>query len=518
MPRPLRGPDNVNADATATADPNPYFDTAASSSSNVQDGTRRPNPNPGADANEAIPTATAITPLSEQPPQLASVSPASATARQGPTPAPVPAPNQGASRPQRPPSNQNVQRVQFTPLNRQQSAIRLRRLRGPAPSSLQQAVIPEENRSRAGGVPDRRHTSVDASRPSQLNSALTSKPLPSVPEAETPGDVVPPIPPPKEDTAPQPQPQTAKHHRFFPRRWATHAHPQQSQQPQQQHPTQDDCYDSRIVDYLDVIDPEVATLSSITNVQNSLFVPSLGRWVNRRPTYDLSELPRGLSAMPGAFPTSSDTLTSTRTGEGQGVGGPGQTDRPGGPGRVHSFSTVLTDTQYAILPDDRTLEGWNEEDIKMLNDYVRHMLHSRRSKVKQRLKGFGKYVRRPLGFLVTLYATLITLFGLAWVLFLIGWIYVGERQEEMINIIDLVLVGLFAIVGDGMAPFRAVDTYHMIFVAYYREYSFPFTQRLGVSSVRLTYFIPQTVRRGNSDKSSCSPISKTTTIYQQRQP
>ena len=86
------------------------------------------------------------------------------------------------------------------------------------------------------------------------------------------------------------------------------------------------------------------------------------------------------------------------------------------------------------------------------------------------MKAFGKYVRKPLGFLVTLYATLITLFGLAWVLFLIGWIYVGTKQLYVINVIDYVLVALFAVVGDGMAPFRAVDTYHMIFIAHYRMF------------------------------------------------
>lgn len=99
------------------------------------------------------------------------------------------------------------------------------------------------------------------------------------------------------------------------------------------------------------------------------------------------------------------------------------------------------------------------------------MLHSRRSKFKRSLKGFGRYVSRPLGFLVTLYGTLITLFGLAWVLFLIGWIEVGEKQLYIINIIDYTLVALFAIVGDGLAPFRAVDTYHMIYIAHYRKCS-----------------------------------------------
>lgn len=70
---------------------------------------------------------------------------------------------------------------------------------------------------------------------------------------------------------------------------------------------------------------------------------------------------------------------------------------------------------------------------------------------------------------MTLYATLITLFGLAWVLFLIGWINVGGRKDYIVNVIDNVLVALFAIIGDGLAPFRAVDTYHMIFIAHYHR-------------------------------------------------
>ncbi|KAK0752593.1 hypothetical protein B0T18DRAFT_93669 [Schizothecium vesticola] len=217
----------------------------------------------------------------------------------------------------------------------------------------------------------------------------------------------------------------------------------------------DDCYDSRIVDILDVIDPEVATLSSITNVQNSLFVPSLGRWVNRRPTYDLSRLPD----IPGAFPESLEDLTKQDVGS-------DDDDARAKPRRGPSLSSVLSDTQYAILPEDATLEGWTDDEIKMLNDHVRHMLHSRRSKFKQRLKAFGQYTRRPLGFLVTLYATLITLFGLAWVLFLIGWIYVGEKQLYVINVIDYVLVALFAVVGDGMIPWRLVDTYRMAHVSH----------------------------------------------------
>jgi hypothetical protein len=38
-----------------------------------------------------------------------------------------------------------------------------------------------------------------------------------------------------------------------------------------------------------------------------------------------------------------------------------------------------------------------------------------------------------------------------------------------VNVIDNVLVALFAIMGDGLIPFRTVDTYHMIYIAHYHH-------------------------------------------------
>lgn len=177
----------------------------------------------------------------------------------------------------------------------------------------------------------------------------------------------------------------------------------------------------------DTADPEISTLSTLTNVQNSLFVPDLGPLLNRMPTYTLtrrpSKLAEGLDATqkrpePAVAEESLQTITER-------------------PPAVSSITSALGPDRFAILPDGATLDGWTQEDIEELNDHVRHMLHSRRSKFKRAMKGFGQYIKRrkwfhtllervmanndlALGFLVTLYATLITLFGLAWVLFLIG--------------------------------------------------------------------------------------------------
>ncbi|KAE8393043.1 hypothetical protein BDV23DRAFT_149981 [Aspergillus alliaceus] len=222
----------------------------------------------------------------------------------------------------------------------------------------------------------------------------------------------------------------------------------------------DNEYHPHVVDVLDVIDPEVSALNTLTNVQNSLFVPNLGTWVNRNQTYTLSP-PRESSESTGD--------ETTETEEGEEVFEKPPDGRPSLERPLTSLSAVLgkQDPQFAVLPEGSNLEGWTARDIEELNDHVRHMLHSRRSKFKRSMRGFGKYVSKPLGFLITLYATLITLFGLAWVLFLIGWINVGGRQLYIINVIDNVLVALFAIMGDGLAPFRAIDTYHMCFIAHY---------------------------------------------------
>ncbi|KAJ5628607.1 hypothetical protein N7490_010835 [Penicillium lividum] len=233
-------------------------------------------------------------------------------------------------------------------------------------------------------------------------------------------------------------------------------------------------YGPHVVDVLDVIDPEVSALSTLTNVQNSLFVPNLGGWINRMPTYTLTR------------PPPSDEEQATSTDEGEGSDDTRLQERPT---LEHlrpfsSMSSVLAGPRYAVLPEGHELAGWTKEDFAELNDHVRHMLHSRRSRFKRTMKGFGQYVRKPLGFLVTLYATLITLFGLAWVLFLIGWINVAGKQSYLINIIDNVLVGLFAIMGDGLAPFRAVDTYHMIFIAHYTHKTWEIREKLKLPDLK----------------------------------
>lgn len=221
-----------------------------------------------------------------------------------------------------------------------------------------------------------------------------------------------------------------------------------------------------------MIDPEVSTLTTLNNVQNSLFIPNFGRfYVRRRPTYELS------ANRPIADEELGQAAPQQNTEEEQDPEKAQQDSsrlRPPNPtrlSRTNTISSVLTGTSeghnYAVLPHGASLPGWTAEEKALLNDRVRHLLHSRRAKFRRGMRGFARYVRKPVGFLITLYAFLLTFWGAAWVLFLIGWISVQGRQGYFIEICDQILTALFCVVGIGMAPWRAIDTYHMIYVAKY---------------------------------------------------
>ena len=59
-----------------------------------------------------------------------------------------------------------------------------------------------------------------------------------------------------------------------------------------------------------------------------------------------------------------------------------------------SITSHVEEEHFAVLPHGVTLDNWSQEDVDLLDDYVRHMLHSRRSRFKLSMRGFGKYVRK----------------------------------------------------------------------------------------------------------------------------
>lgn len=165
--------------------------------------------------------------------------------------------------------------------------------------------------------------------------------------------------------------------------------------------------------------------------------------------------------------------------------------------RRASLTSNLSDNHFAVLPHGVDLDGWSHEEVEELNDHVRHLMHSRREGFRRSMRGFRKYISKPLGLFVTVYAVLVTLFGAAWVFCLIGWIYIGNKQDYFINVIDLVLVAFFALMGDGLAPFRAVDTYHMCFIAHYHHLTWKLRKKHGLPELGDHNDLPS--RRGSHD-------------------
>jgi hypothetical protein len=71
-----------------------------------------------------------------------------------------------------------------------------------------------------------------------------------------------------------------------------------------------------------------------------------------------------------------------------------RTESEGTMATVGTIDSQLSESRYAVLPEGASLEGWNKHDKAEVNDHVRHMLHSKRSKFKRTMRGFGQYVRR----------------------------------------------------------------------------------------------------------------------------
>ncbi|KAF2464126.1 uncharacterized protein BDR25DRAFT_346911 [Lindgomyces ingoldianus] len=244
-------------------------------------------------------------------------------------------------------------------------------------------------------------------------------------------------------------------------------------------------YEPQVVDMLDVIDPEVATLTTLNNVQNSLFIPNLGSFYRRQATYDLSQSSLDDSNEEIGVAQGYPEVEQGNIDGGRRKACPHSLSRRDTTATISSVLTGLSEGHnYAVLPHGASLSGWTAEEKAALNDHVRHLLHSRCAKFRRSIRGFGRYVRKPVGFLVSLYAFLLTFWGAAWVLFLIGWISVRGRQTYFIEICDQILTALFCVVGIGFAPWRAVDTYHMVFVARYAHLTWRLRKERGLPDLK----------------------------------
>ncbi|KAL4241910.1 hypothetical protein ABKN59_000518 [Abortiporus biennis] len=165
--------------------------------------------------------------------------------------------------------------------------------------------------------------------------------------------------------------------------------------PQEEHHTDD------IVEHLDVIDPQIATVSTLTNAANSIVIPPLS-FYSRKPVVVLGE----------------PSATDVEKGE-----------------RSHRDAL------------DRHVE-----------DVLR-----KRDKFKRVMKGVWSFIQTPMGSIVALYGFLVVFWGTGIVVFLAKFInfHNANTQGFWVEICQQVETGLFTATSIGLIPFRVLDTWRI---------------------------------------------------------
>ncbi|PWN36293.1 uncharacterized protein FA14DRAFT_190189 [Meira miltonrushii] len=293
-------------------------------------------------------------------------------------------------------------------------------------------------------------------------------------------------------------------------------------------------HEAEVADYLDVIDAEVGTLGFLTNVQNSIFVPNIPGLYDRRPVHDLPGARKRSSTITSLAKRVHDNRRSSlidsaashdrasitsdlEQGQGNGrasalgaatgfTGG----EKPSRPPTRTMLSRMTSAVTFKrkITPEEEAeyakhIKEWrdmDEEERDELDEHVRLVL-SKKSKFHRGLKGFWAFVKTPMGFIMTLYGFLITFWGTAIMLFIWNWIHVGERRRYWIEICDQILCALFAAVGLGFAPFRAVDTYRMIWIAKMHYRTWERRKELGLNDLQDKNDLPRPDEDGSNQVS-----------------
>lgn len=173
-----------------------------------------------------------------------------------------------------------------------------------------------------------------------------------------------------------------------------------------------------IVDHLDAIDPQVATVSSLANAANSILIPP-SSFYSRKPVIALF------------YPSGR---------QGRGIESAGH-------------------TQFGFDDMDESLDRHVEDVL------------TGRSKVKRTLQGVWSFLKTPMGIITGIYGFLVVFWGAALVLFLLKWINLhnANTQGFWVEVCSQVVCGLFTITGIGLIPTRALDTYRIYKIWHYKH-------------------------------------------------
>ncbi|KAF7331890.1 hypothetical protein MKEN_00069300 [Mycena kentingensis (nom. inval.)] len=163
-----------------------------------------------------------------------------------------------------------------------------------------------------------------------------------------------------------------------------------------------------IVDHLDVIDPQVGTVSTLTNAANAILFPPT--WYSLKPTVTIAAPPE----------TASDDLK----------------------------------------------REYEDELDRHVEDVLK-----RPSKIRRTLKGVWAFLKTPLGVLTAIYGFAVVFWGAAIVLFLAKIINLHNENTQgfWVEVSSQVVNGLFTVTGIGLIPARVLDTYRIFWIWHYKR-------------------------------------------------
>ncbi|EMD40777.1 hypothetical protein CERSUDRAFT_80431 [Gelatoporia subvermispora B] len=171
-----------------------------------------------------------------------------------------------------------------------------------------------------------------------------------------------------------------------------------------------------IVEHLDVIDPQIATVSTLTNAANAIVMTPLA-FYSRKPVVVL----------------------------------PRKRRRPKGKGDPEKGDPLV-------------------EDEDLLDQHVEDVLR-KRDRFRRVMQGVWSFVKTPLGVITAIYGFLVVFWGTGIVFFLAKFINLHNSitQGYWVELCQQVETGLFTLTSIGLIPFRVVDTYRIVKIWRYKR-------------------------------------------------
>jgi len=172
-----------------------------------------------------------------------------------------------------------------------------------------------------------------------------------------------------------------------------------------------------IVEHLEVIDPQVATVSTLANAANAILIPPLS-FYSRKPVVVLSSPSR----------------------------------------RKHKHD-----------PEKGEQEGLEDMEDS-LDRHVEDVL-TKRAKFRRIMQGVWSFLKTPMGMVTGIYGFLVVIWGTALVLILVKWINFHNlnTQTFWVEVCSQVECGLFTFTGIGLLPPRIMDTYRITKIWWYQR-------------------------------------------------